>query len=135
MTLQRKSAGKDGVFSELLKEDLSFFCVVGTHAYVQPDLSFLPKIPRGVYPCIRGTHCLHDNIPFETFEIVGIEGHTGLLFHPGNFPQKDSDGCELTGEFIGHCLNGDRMVTNSKVTFEKFLALQNGVNQFILTVE
>lgn len=113
-----------------------------SHAYQQPDGSYLPIVQPGTYTCVRGIHKLEDGIPFETFEITGVEGHSGLLFHPGNF-QKDSKGCTLVGASrIRYDSNhdgqitemDDEMITQSKVTFEAWMKRLNGVNSFMLQV-
>ncbi len=65
---------------------------------------------------------------FETFEIRGVPGHTGILFHWGNYNQ-DSDGCVL----LGSARNGD-MIVNSREEFANFMELQKGINNFELVV-
>jgi hypothetical protein len=101
------------------------------HAFLSPVDTYLPIIPQGNYVCVRGTHCLHNGIPFETFEITGLDGHTGLLFHPGNYNQ-DSSGCVLVGQDME--IGSIAMVTNSKASFAKFMSLQEGCDRFTITV-
>lgn len=127
ITLTRNDNKASGIFSTLQTPDNSYQTL--EHAYLQPDGAYLPKIPPGTYTCIRGTHRLHDMTSgFETFEITGVEGHTGLLFHWGNY-NKDSEGCVLVGEKRV----GD-MVINSKEAFSIFMARLAGVNQLELKV-
>ena len=125
--LKRLEQTANGIFSELL--DGSHVCYTATHAY-----SSLPKTPNGTYKCVRGMHRLegmdHD---FETFEITGVIGHTNILFHVGNAPQKDSAGCELMGQNIT-TVNGVRQVVMSRITFEKFMQKMTGINEFQLVV-
>ena len=129
LLLQRTECCLDGVFGQLLDES---GMVVGStleHAY-QDGAVWLAKIPAGTYTCVRGPHRLHGMTEdFETFEITGVEGHAGLLFHWGNF-NRDSEGCVL----LGHTRQGD-MITGSRDEFTKFMALQSGLNSFQLTVE
>ncbi len=127
LKLNRREHKADGVISELVA---SYKVVARTleHSY-----NGVAKLPPGVYKCVRGIHKLHDNIPFETFEVMGVSGHTGILFHTGNW-NKDSDGCILLGDAVVASSKGI-MITNSKVIFGDFMALQKGVNEFTLTVQ
>lgn len=125
LSLGRVKKCADGIFSKISELEL---CSI-EHAYVQPDGSWEPKIPPGTYICIRGIHCLSNGIPFETFEITGVEGHTGLLFHCGN-TNAASEGCVCTGgEIVGN------MVTHSRIAFAAFMTAQEDVDQFLLFVQ
>lgn len=125
MTLQRLEYKSDGIFGRLLDDAGGQIAVTLEHSY-----DSLPKIPKGVYTCIRGQHKLHGMTDtFETFEITGVAGHTNLLFHWGNY-NSDSEGCVL----LGQSRVGD-MVATSKVTFAKFMQQMDGINQFQLTVQ
>lgn len=125
----------DGIFSELYKAK-DIFMVTLEHAYPN-QASWAPKIPRGAtYTCRRGLHSLdhyNQGMPFETFEILGIPGHTGLLFHPGNW-NKDSNGCVLTGRYIRHDAAG-WWVTQSVAAYSSFMADLMGQDEFQLRVE
>jgi hypothetical protein len=127
---------EDGIFSELHQDD-ELFAVTLEHAYQQLDGTWAPKLPRGdVYQCERGMHILeHYNHgePFETFEITGVSGHSGILFHPGNL-NKDSDGCLLLGEKLVTLKSGVWMVIKSQLTFNRFMNTLDGVNEFTLEV-
>lgn len=127
-TLTRKQFREDGIFSELSDSKGNILAHCLEHSY-----NNLPKITNGVHKCVRGPHRLHNMTEdFITFEITGIEGHTNLLFHWGNY-NKDSDGCVLMGEAIAET-NKIEMVTNSRATFAKWMASLEGVNDFELTV-
>jgi hypothetical protein len=65
--------------------------------------------------------------------VTGVAGHTGLLFHWGNW-NRDSDGCILTGEAFADSAKGE-MVTNSRASFARFMALQDGFDSFQLEVK
>lgn len=124
LTLMRFSKTDAGIFSHLLSEDRQLIAYALEHAYNDE-----PKIPDGEFKCVRGMHRLHDDSPeFETFEVTGVEGHTGLLFHCGNF-QYESKGCVLLGSGI----EGD-MLTRSRDAFAKFMEFMNGVDEFELVV-
>lgn len=124
LTLARFSESDDGIFSHLWDEEKNLIAYTLEHAYNKA-----PKIPHGTFKCVRGTHQLHENsAPFETFEITGVEGHSGLLFHCGNL-QSESQGCVL----VGSGLEGN-MITESRKAFEKFMELMTGVDEFDLVV-
>ncbi len=93
----------------------------------------MPKLRTGIYQCVRGEHCLHNGLPFTTFEITGVTGHTNILFHAGNF-NTDSEGCVLLGQSVVVGPDKKEMIANSKKTFAKFMELQKDVNTFQLTV-
>ena len=135
--LQYTAYRKDGIFGQFTFEgDDIPFCVTVSHAFPS-DVSgstYVPIVMPGTYTCQRGTHQLDSGDPFETFEILGIEGHSGLLFHPGNY-NKDSKGCTLLGEAIAeYDAEGDEMVTNSKATFKAWMSRLGQVNTFTLFV-
>jgi hypothetical protein len=124
LTLTRKDCTPDGVFSELTDEKGRLSLITLEHSFDSK-----PKVYDGTFTCVRGVHRLHNNIPFETFEITGVQGHTGILFHIGNY-NKDSDGCVLLGMD-----RQDDMITHSAIAFSKFTALLEGVQTFILVVK
>lgn len=135
LTLTRTDFLHDGIFG-VLKETATGKQIAVTleHAYDSGlgDGSYAPKVPPGTYTCVRGMHRLGATKPqFETFEIMGVKGHYGILFHAGNY-NKDSDGCVLLGAGYG----GDpRMIHSSRVTFAAFMSLQIGVKEFTIVVE
>lgn len=134
LTLTRKKFGEDGVFGELSSDGTgSFFAITLEHAYPQRK-KFKSKVPPGEYKCVRGIHKLHDGVEFETFEVIGVPGCTGILFHIGNY-NEDSEGCILIGAAYGNRANGGQMITSSKQKFVEFMAMQKDVNEFILKVE
>lgn len=127
---------ESGIFGALETEDESLFLLTLEHAYPIPesgastDRSWAPKIPKGTYTCIRGMHRLAGATEdFETFEITGVDGHTGLLFHPGNF-NHDSSGCVL----LGLARNGDEGIMNSRDAFKMFMEKQKECDSFALTI-
>lgn len=129
LTLRRKEKRAAGIFSELLNDAGNVIAATLEHAYEDGNGGWEPKIPLGTYNCVRGPHRLHNmTADFTTFEITGVEGHSNLLFHWGNF-DRDSEGCILLGE----AEVGD-MVTNSRVTFAKFMTLVGELETFELEV-
>lgn len=126
LKLVRRELREDGIFSELMK-DGKVIAQTLEHSFNNK-----PKIPDGEYVCRRGIHKLHDLKPFETFEICGVPGHTGVLLHQGNW-NKDSDGCVLVGSGIAQSPEG-QMVTGSKQAFTDFMDLCKGLQSFDLIV-
>jgi hypothetical protein len=107
------------------------------HAYQDTNGDWLPKIPPGRYRCVRGAHSLDGVHKFDTFEITGVEGHTGLLFHPGN-TELDSKGCVCLGTTFGELQVGGQLldaVLGSRDAFGIFMTLQMPVDEFWLTVQ
>lgn len=135
MILKRTSKRQDGILGELQSDDIvSFKCATLEHAYTDEQGGWEPKIPEGFYKCVRGMHQLVKSAhPFETFEITDVPEHTKILFHVGNF-NNDSEGCVLLGEKMIIEGKTPLMIANSKVTFEKFMNMQHGVEEFNLTV-
>lgn len=140
LTSTRKMYRIDGIFSDITRDDtgLHFMCGL-EHAFAQPDGTYKPIVIAGTYTCQRGQHKLSNGVPFETFEILGVKGHSGILFHPGNY-NGDSEGCCLTG--TGFAVGEDphqsgedvEMVINSRIAFESFMQLQQNCDAFQLTV-
>ncbi len=133
MILQTLSIEPQGAFSYLLDVNRKQVAVTVEHTYDVEGGGQMVKLPAGTYDCKRGMHTLNGHYWFETFEITGVVGRTGILFHPGN-TELDSKGCVCTGEAFNH-LYGLKDVTNSQETFQKFMLLQTGVENFKLTVE
>ena len=125
MTLVRRQGEAIGAFGELIDANGIHFCFTLEHTYAP---SFRTKLPAGEYICERGIHELHDGIPFEAFEVMGVPGHTGILFHVGN-RASDSEGCCLLGLQIEN-----NMLEHSKMAFARFMAAHRNENSFILKV-
>lgn len=126
MTLKliRRECKADGIFSDLCAEN-----GVKLYSTLEHSYDCKPKIPNGTYTCVRGKHRLHGMTEdFETFEITGVEGHQGLLFHWGNW-QQDSSGCIL----LGLSRSGD-MILHSREAFADFMEGLKGLDSFTLVV-
>ena len=132
LVLTRNKFQEDGIFSTLTDEHGTVIARTLEHSYNNK-----PKMSSGSYGCKRGAHRLHNMThDFETFEIEGVKGHDNILFHVGNY-NADSEGCVLLGEKVVKACNqanSTMMVTNSKATFAKFMALLDGVDSFTLIV-
>ena len=124
-TLNRVDYSEGGIFGQFFFENDSLpFCVTLEHSF-----NGVPVVPLGVFNCVRGVHRLSDGVAFETFEITGIDGHSGLLFHAGNF-NDDSHGCVLLGE--SRAIN---YITNSRKKFNDFMMRLQGIDQFQIEVK
>lgn len=129
MKLIRYAFNQDGILGHLYDAEGNQVACTMEHSY-----NGLPKLKAGTYRCVRGKHSLHSRpTPFDTFEIMDVPHCTGILFHPGNW-QGDSNGCVLLGRV---CMDSDqgKMITNSRVTFNRFMLDLEGVESFTLTVE
>jgi hypothetical protein len=130
--LTRKAAHLYGVLGELTTSEGVLVCVTLEHAYASGDI-FLAKLAPGTYTCKRGVHKLSNLNPFEAFEVQNVPWFqgapvSGILLHKGNY-NKDSEGCILLGSKVGlGC------ILDSGAAFDKFMALQDGVNEFTLEV-
>lgn len=133
LVLTRLQYFADGIFGTLFDSSGKQIAVTLEHSYYTNDI-WMPKIPVGNYECVRGLHQLeHMDHSFETFEITGVAGHTDLLFHTGN-TNDDSAGCVLLGEDVVERADGMRMISMSRIAFEDFMSLMDGVDNFLLTI-
>jgi len=127
-TLKRNEYRDDGIFGVLSDETGKVLFHTLEHSY-----SDAPKIPAGVYICLRGQHLLAGAFaPIDTFEVQNVPGHTGILIHPGNY-NEDSSGCILLGESIAQT-SSCQMITSSREAFKQFMEMQGENITFTLTV-
>lgn len=131
--LTRVSWVATGIFGRLQSEDGQELLIKTLeHAYPTATIParFEPKLPPGVYTCKRGMHQLKNMAePFETFEVLDVPGHTGILFHCGNV-NADSEGCIL----LGLRADGVMDIEQSRIAFNVFLSYVDGLDFFELTV-
>jgi hypothetical protein len=150
LRLQYIEARSDGIFGWILPadatEEIKPLCVFVTRAVKQDDDTFRPIVRAGTYECERGIHHLQKApgalpIKIESFEILGVTGHSGIIFHWGNFG-SDSRACLCVGRKVVRIeqdrdgVDGpDEMVTESRTTFAQFMAAQAGIDRFQMIVE
>jgi hypothetical protein len=128
-TLRRVEHQAQGIFGELLDAWGNVVCQTLEHAYTATGgAAYSPKLPPGTYTCVKGTHRLINMGPFETFEITGVEGHSGILFHVGNY-NDDSEGCVLLG-----MQRAGNSITASHAAFAEFMSRCANCTQFQLRV-
>lgn len=123
LTLTRTRFCSEGIFGELSKDGERLAYTL-EHSYNDK-----PKLPVGEFTCVRGQHRLHGmTADFTTFEVTGVAGHAGILFHWGNY-NCDSEGCILLG-----LQTSETMVSNSKQAFADFMLTMEGIGSFALIV-
>lgn len=137
---------KYGIFGHFqFAGDTVPFCETLSHAYYI-DATYQPIVKPGqTLQCQRGIHHIHgaDGLEqIETFEIIGIDGHSGLLFHPLNY-QIQSEGCTGLGASRARYDSNqdgkidaldDEMITSSRATFAAWMKRLEGVDSFTLQV-
>lgn len=132
LNLVRVKFGQDGIFGSLLDKNGKAIAVTLEHAYADLE-GWAPKLPDGEYLCVRGQHQLESMThPFETFQILNVPGHTGILFHTGNY-NCDSNGCVLLGSHLTS-VNGAGAISASRLAFAEFMDVQSGAESFSLKV-
>ena len=132
VSLNRINYFHDGIIGSMVVNDVKFHTL--EHSYEVNDaigVSYVPKIPKGQYTCKRGIHQLKGHLnSFETFEVTGVENHSHLLFHVGNFNQ-DSEGCVLVGKGL---VLDPLQITSSKLAFSEFMKLMDGLESFEIVI-
>lgn len=93
----------------------------------KPDES---SFPPGKYTCRRFKSIKHPN----TFEITGVPGRFGCLFHRGNIAIKDSRGCVLIAEKYGIFANSIVGIQESAEGFDEFMQRTADLDSFELVV-
>lgn len=127
LKLTRSAFESYGVFGLLSNQVANEpVCMTLEHAFPQPGGRYLPAVPSGTYTCQRR---YSPEFGYDVFQIMDVPGHTYIEIHIGNF-NSDTQGCICVGQS-----RIDKMITLSRLTFAKFMGLQNGVNQFTLIVE
>lgn len=129
LILKRDSIDVHGCQSTLLRDGHPWLYTM-EHSYGAGD-DWQAKVPAGTYECVLGDHTLHSG-PIRTYEITGVPGHSGILFHKGN-TEGDSEGCVLLGMLRGE-LNGEPAVLHSSVALSEFLRWADERPRFWLEV-
>lgn len=131
-TIKRTHSREDGVWG-VLDEEGCPFSLTGELPWKdnKPSVSC---IPVGEYMCKR----VQSPRFGDTFEITGIPGRSNVLFHWGNVPLKDSEGCILVAESFG-VANGSLAVLGSRNRpgdgFLELLQRTVGLDQFRLIIK
>lgn len=128
-TLTRDEFRLYGIFSSMVSEDNKFTFSTLEHAF-NKDGVFVPKLSAGVFKCKRyrspkfgyDVFIIENPPDFQGQPVTYIELHIGCF-------NNDSDGCVLIAS-----RRGTMMVEDSRIAFERFMELQDGVDEFTLTV-
>jgi hypothetical protein len=141
MILIRTHYLSNGIYGQLLGDDGIEICKTLEHAFPMgwsDHPYFEPAVIEGQYLCQRGTHQLPRDTGgppkmLETYELLNVPGHTGILFHNGNF-NHDSKGCILVGERIWVVENKFFGISDSNKAFRDFMRHMEGKDKFTLQV-
>lgn len=128
LTLLRVAKKPSGCFGLLLQDSIPFACTV-ERTYPLAGNAQLVKIPSGTYRCEK-TIFLKNG--YQTYEIVGVAGHSRLLFHRGNV-EDDSEGCVLVGQGFG-LVQGKDAILYSTAGFHEFMRRLMDRESFVLRV-
>ena len=132
LELVRISVQPEGAFGVLLKAGLPLGPVTVERTYPLKDSAprgpQLVKIPPGSYRCERTRY--HKG-GYDTFEVMGVVGHSRLLFHLGN-SETDSEGCVLLGQRFGPYQGTG--ILQSRLGFAEFMSFMGSRPSFHLEV-
>ena len=127
LILQRLTIRDDGAFGCLQDDDTGpWEALTCERTYGDPGVPTI-VLPAGSYRCQRGIHSLDGVNKFETFEVMDVPGHTGILFHWANW-ETDSRGCIGVGNEMGK-LSGRPAILHSMAAFDAFMAKRAGIDR------
>lgn len=127
LTIIRVSSLEEGTFGVMLFDGKPF-AVTGERPWVDNKKS-VSCIPVGTYLCERYKSAKYP----DTFEIRNVPDRTYVLFHKGNFPLKDSEGCILVAEKFEE-VDGKVAVLESGHGFDEFIEKLKNVCTFMLQI-
>ena len=120
--LKRIAETPDGTFGVLMQDGVPF-ALTCERPWLD-NARNVSCIAGGAYQCIAV-----DSPKFGvTYEVTGVPGRSGILFHKGN-TSDDSHGCILIGEEFGE-IGGRTAVISSAKGFAEFIARLKGVRTF-----
>ena len=123
--LNRYSYHPHGTIGELHIKEHSFYTAERPWLDNQKSISC---IPTGEYKVKA-----YSSQKFgETFEIQEVPNRTYILFHVGNYPMRDSNGCILLGTGI---MGNQMAVSNSKKAMDEFRNILKGVDEFKIVIK
>ena len=127
LTIVRVASLDEGTFGVMLFDGKPF-AVTGERPWLDNKKSVSCN-PPGVYLCKRYKSAKYS----DTFEIMDVPDRTYVLFHKGNFPLKDSEGCILVAEKFEE-VNSEVAVLESGHGFEEFTKKLKDVCTFALQI-
>lgn len=87
-------------------------------------------VPAGMYVCQRVQSPKFGN----TFTVLNVPGRSLIRWHWGN-THLDTRGCILLAESFDTQWDNSTALMNSKATFNRWLAVMDGVTRFTLSIE
>lgn len=125
----------DGIFGMMTMDNGTEFAQL-QHAFPNDSGGYSPKLAPGTYTCKRR---MSPHFGYEVFLIENVPDFQGkpvsfIEIHKGNY-NADSDGCILLGTSVKPIDSTTQMISASAPAFNQFMQLQNGVDEFTLTVE
>ena len=126
MILKRIAKAPEAVYGVLLSGGIPF--AVTLEDADRNNARSISCIPAGEYICKRFHSQKHPN----TFQVMGVPGRDGILFHTGN-TDEDTQGCILVGESFDP-VKGEAGITHSGDGFAEFMKLCKDVDSFSLTI-
>lgn len=128
LKIKRVVSNEKGVFSVLVYNNAPF-AVTAERADLcnTADVSCIPagKYICRLLPSSRHGMCWH---------VMNVPNRTDILFHKGNIPSEDSEGCVLIGESFD-ILFDQQAVLNSLHGYNDFMNILMNETEFHLTIE
>lgn len=123
--LERFAYHPEATLGKLTIEDEEFYTAERPFRGNKKNVSC---IPSGKYTCSRYTSKRFG----ETFIVDDVPNRTYILFHVGNFPETDSQGCILIGEKI---MEGRPAISMSKKAMQRFRDTLKEEDKFEFIIE
>jgi len=127
LVLKRIVKNEEGTFGVLIQNNIPF-AVTGE----LPDLCNqrnISCIPEDDYICFKRTSEKYG----EVFQVDNVPNRSGILFHKGNIPSNDSQGCILVAEAF-NVLGNEQAVTDSKGGYADFMDTVGDDSHFHLSI-
>jgi hypothetical protein len=121
----------DGIFGQLMTEELNEICKSLEHGYVNARGEIVSKIKPGVYTCKLEWS---ERFQMNLYELKDVPGHTEIKIHAANIDDQ-LEGCIAPGMNYGEWNDGSRCVTQSKKALKKFMEAMGGDKEIKLIVE
>jgi hypothetical protein len=124
ITVKRVAKLEEGVFGTILHLGVPFAVTL------ERSYGLDPKIPAGTYTCVATKF---NRGGYRTFEVMGVIGHSRLLFHKANW-ETDLEGCVGIGEGFA-VLDGRLAIAQSGAAFGEFMEKVGHLPSFTVKFE
>lgn len=71
----------------------------------------------------------------KAYMLRDVKNRDAILFHSGNFPEKDSEGCILVGSGFSYIDNKIVAITDSAVAYDRFMLLMDNDEAIHITIK